>query len=214
MHLIDIAAGMMGTSAIVCGGIPHAVGAALASQMQGLPYVSIADFGDGAIEEGGFHESMNFASLKRLPVVFVCENNFYAALAPLPDRQPGVEIYRRAETYGMPGVLVDGNDVVEVMTAVGAAVARARQGEGPTLVECRTYRWLEHCGPNDDSSLGYRTSEELQEWTTKCPVRRARGFVSDEEDRALRDRIGREIDEAIAFARNAPFPQPHTGTFA
>jgi pyruvate dehydrogenase E1 component alpha subunit len=198
----------MGTSAVVCGGIPHAVGCALADRIAGRPHVSVVAFGDGAVEEGGFHESLNFASLRRLPVVFVCENNEWAAFSPLTDRQPHGEIHRRAAAYAVPGVSVDGNDVGAVQRAATEAVARARRGEGPTLLECRTYRWLEHCGPGDDVTLGLRARADVEAWKARCPIARARGAVSDGEDREVRARVAAEIDAALAAARRAPWPGP------
>ncbi|HEV8473641.1 MAG TPA: thiamine pyrophosphate-dependent dehydrogenase E1 component subunit alpha [Methylomirabilota bacterium] len=208
MHLIDREAGFMGTSAVVCGGIPHAVGCALADRIAGRPHVSVVAFGDGAVEEGGFHESLNFASLRRLPVVFVCENNEWAAFSPLTERQPHGEIHRRAAAYAVPGVSVDGNDVGAVQRAATEAVARARRGEGPTLLECRTYRWLEHCGPGDDVTLGVRGRADVEAWKARCPIARARGAVSDGEDREVRARVAAEIDAALAAARRAPWPGP------
>ncbi len=208
MHLIDPAAGVLGTSAIVCGGIPHAVGTALADQMNGRTSVSVAAFGDGAVEEGGFHESMNFASLKKLPVIFVCENNLWAAFSPIADRQPHFEIHRRAEGYGVPAALVDGNDAVAVQAAAAEAVARARSGGGPTFLEFRTYRWLEHCGPNDDTLAGLREADELATWRARCPVERLRGAMSAADEARLRETITAEIEDAIARARRAPWPQP------
>lgn len=208
MHLIDVEAGVMGTSAIVGGGISHAVGSALADRMLGRPQVSVAVFGDGAVEEGPWHECLNFAVLKRLPVVFLCENNLWAAFAPLKDRQPPVAIHKRAESYGMPAVLVDGNDALAVHHAAAAAVGRARRAEGPTLVECSTYRWFEHCGPNDDVSQGFRSSEELDAWKARCPIERMRPLVTDEDDRAIRAAVASEIEEALSHARGAPLPEP------
>jgi len=208
MHLIDRAAGMMGTSAIVAGGISHAVGCALADRITRRPQVSVAAFGDGAVEEGGFHESLNFASLQRLPVVFVCENNLWAAFSPLADRQPHGEIHRRAAAYGVPGELVDGNDVREVFRAADAAVRRARDGGGPTLLEYRTFRWLEHCGPGDDVAMGLRRGEDVDAWKARCPIERARGALTEAEDRALRARITTEIESALEAARRAPWPTP------
>jgi acetoin:2,6-dichlorophenolindophenol oxidoreductase subunit alpha len=208
MHLIDVETGVMGTSAIVAGGVSHAVGSALADKILGRSQVSVAVFGDGAVEGGGLHESWNFAALKRLPVVFCCENNFWAAYSPLKDRQPPVEIWRRAESYGMPGVLVDGNDALAVHRAAVAAVSRARAGGGPSLIECHTYRWLEHCGPHDDVPEGFRPAEELTAWKARCPIERMRRFVTDEEDRTFRASVTREIEESLAHARSAPWPQP------
>jgi len=208
MHLIDVEAGVMGTSAIVGGGMSHAVGSALADRMLGRPQVSVSVFGDGAVEEGPWHECLNFAVLKRLPVVFLCENNLWAAFSPLKDRQPPVEIYRRAESYGMPAVLVDGNDALAVHAAAATAVGRARRGEGPTLVECSTYRWLEHCGPNDDVPQGFRSAEELDAWKARCPIRRMRPLVTEGDDRAIRAAVAREIEEALSHARGAPWPEP------
>jgi pyruvate dehydrogenase E1 component alpha subunit len=207
MHMIDVEAGVMGTSAIVGGGISHAVGCALADKIVGRPQVSVAVFGDGAVEEGPWHECLNFAVLKRLPVVFLCENNQWAALSPLSDRQPPVEIVRRAESYGMPATSVDGNDAPAVHDAAAGAGARARRGEGPSLIECRTYRWLEHCGPNDDVSQGLRPAEELAAWKARCPIARLRPLVSDEDDRAIRAAVAREIEDALAHARGAPWPE-------
>jgi pyruvate dehydrogenase E1 component alpha subunit len=208
MHLIDAEAGLMGTSAIVAGGIPHAVGCALADTLQGRRSVSIAAFGDGAVEEGGFHESMNFSALRRLPVVFVCENNLWAAFSPLSDRQPQPEVHRRAASYGMPGMMADGNDVVAVYDATMDAVRRAREGRGPTLLEFNTYRWLEHCGPNDDVTVGLRRAEDVAAWRQRCPIERARRFVSDADDRRIRTEVATEIEEALAAARRAPWPTP------
>ncbi len=208
MHLIDTAAGVMGTSAIVAGGLPHGVGTALADRMLGRPSVSVIAFGDGAVEEGGFHESLNFAALRKLPVVFVCENNFWAAFTPLEERQAQPHIRQRAAACGLPGALVDGNDVLAVHAAAAAAVARARAGEGPTLLECRTYRWLEHCGPGDDVTVGLRRAEDVLAWKARCPIECARHFVTEDEDVRIRESIAREIDGAIASARRAPWPVP------
>jgi TPP-dependent pyruvate/acetoin dehydrogenase alpha subunit len=208
MHLVDLAAGVMGSSAIVAGGIPHGVGTALADRLLGRPAVSVVAFGDGAAEEGGFHESLNFAALHRLPVVFVCENNGWAAFAPLAVRQAQPEVHRRADGYGVPAERVDGNDVLAVRDAAARAVARARAGDGPTLLECRTYRWLEHCGPGDDVAVGLRHAEELAAWKARCPIARVRDRVSDDDDRTLRDEIAREIETAFARARRAPWPVP------
>src|SRR5581483_7991308 len=141
MHLTAPEVGVLGTSALVGGGMATGVGVALASTLRGNDRVTAIFFGDGAVEEGVFAESMNFAALKRLPVVFVCENNLYSSHLPIQDRQPKGLIYQHAEIYGIPGLRINGNDVVQVCEHAVAAVQRARRGEGPTLLECMTYRW-------------------------------------------------------------------------
>ena len=208
MHLIDVEYGVMGSSSILGGTIPHAVGCALAFQIQEVENVAIAPCGDAAIEEGVFHESMNWASLKKLPVVFVCENNLYSTQSSLGVRQPPVEIYKRAVSYGIPGVRVDGNDVLKVYETTLEAVSRARTGGGPTLIEAMTYRWREHVGPNYDYSLGYRSKQELEEWLEKCPIKRVSEVVSQREEKMLIEGFSKEIDEAIDYARQSPFPKP------
>ena len=208
MHLVDVPAGVMGSSSIVGGSLPHAVGSALAFKMQKTDFVAVAGFGDGTVEEGVFHESLNFAALKRLPVVFVCENNFYATQSHIRDRQPQGDIHKRAEGYGLPGVLVDGNDVVAMYKNAGEAVRRARAGKGPTLLECRTFRWREHVGQNYDYDQGYRTRQELDEWMARCPIRKLEheGVVDAGEAEQLRIQYTREIEEAVESARHLPFP--------
>jgi len=208
MHLVDVERGVMGSSSILGGTIPHAVGCALAFQIKGVENVAVAPCGDAAIEEGVFHESMNWASLKKLPVVFVCENNLYSTQSSLGVRQPPVEIYKRAVSYGMPGVRVDGNDALKVYKAALEAVSRARAGDGPTLIEAMTYRWREHVGPDYDYNLGYRSKQELEEWFDKCPVKRLSNVVSDSEERLLVEEYSKEIDEAVDYARQSTFPNP------
>ncbi len=212
MQLIAPEAGLVCTSALVGGTIPMAVGAALSARYRGTRHVSVVVFGDGATEEGVFHESLNFASLKRLPVVFVCENNLYACYSHQRARQAADNIFERAEAHAMPDQRVDGNDVVAVHDAVGQAVARARAGEGPSLIECRTYRWLEHVGPNDDTHLGYRPREEVERWKAQCPVKRlahhleAEGLLTSAQYAQWSVEVTREIDAAVAFAQQSPFP--------
>ncbi|MCK5179661.1 MAG: thiamine pyrophosphate-dependent dehydrogenase E1 component subunit alpha, partial [Candidatus Omnitrophica bacterium] len=207
MHLVDVEKGVMGSSSILGGTIPHAVGCALAFQIKEESKVAVSVFGDAAIEEGVFHESLNWASLKKLPVIFVCENNLYSTSTSLKDRQPQVEIFKRAESYGMPGIRVDGNDVVKVYEVASEAMANAREGKGPTLIEAMTYRWREHVGPNYDYDLGYRTKSELDEWMAKCPVKKYTHLLSQEENESLIKGYEKEIDEAIEFARQSPFPR-------
>ena len=212
MHLVAPEVGFLGTSALVAGCIPLAVGAALGSVMQKDNRVAVVFFGDAATEEGVFHESLNFASLKNLPVIFVCENNFYAVYSHLSARQASDNIYKRAEAHNMPGVRVDGNDVIAVFETAQEAIKQARGGEGPTLIECRTYRWKEHVGPYFDYDLGYRSKEELDEWIEKCPLKRYKEFLlnhhvmSELEMNQIAKQIDDEIEEAVQFAKNSPFP--------
>lgn len=213
MHPADPDWGVLGTSAIVGGPIALATGAALASKMRGDGRVSVVFFGDGASEEGVFHESLNFASLKKLPVVFVCENNYYATNSPLSQRQPNEDIARRAEGYDIPGVQVDGNDVAAVYEAAAEALDRARAGEGPTLIECKTYRWKGHVGPKEDHLAGCRPEAELREWQKRCPLEAyeeylvGSGVVTREAIRELAIEIDNGLDEALRFGKESPLPE-------
>lgn len=213
MHLVAPEVGFMGASSIVAGTLPIAMGTALASTMQGLDRVSVSFFGDSAVEEGLFHETLNFAALKKLPVIFVSENNLYATHSHISIRQPRNNIYQRGEVYGIPGICVDGNDLLEVYWSAKEAVGRARRGEGPTLIECKTYRWREHVGPYYDYELGYRTKEELDYWMARCPVKRYgdklknSGLMTEEEMCQALKRAEQEVEEAVAFARKSPFPE-------
>ena len=173
MHLIDVSAGFLGAVPVVASTIPMAVGTALATAMRGERRVTCVFFGDAATEEGVFHESINFAVLKRLPVIFVCENNFYSVYSPFSVRQPpGREIWKLAQAHGIESGEGDGNDVAAVYEMSVRAVAEARRGEGPRFLEFKTYRWLEHVGPHDDDDLGYRPKGELQEWKARDPLLR------------------------------------------
>ncbi len=207
MHLIHIPSGVMGTTAIVSGNISHAAGAALAFRMKGLNAISVAIFGDGATEEGVFHETLNFAAVYKLPMIFVCENNIYATNTHIKDRQAQTDIFRRADGYGMPGMRIDGNDVLRVYDETGRAVERARIGDGPTLLEYMTYRYLEHCGVNEDLELGYRTEDEVRRWMSIDPVHTAEKFVSEQERKNMESEISAKLDEAFAFAKSSPWPE-------
>ncbi|MBI5886735.1 MAG: thiamine pyrophosphate-dependent dehydrogenase E1 component subunit alpha [Deltaproteobacteria bacterium] len=212
MHVIDVKNGILGTSAIVGGGIPMGVGAALASRIRGDGRVTVIFFGDGASEEGVFYESFNFAALKRLPVVFVCENNFYATNSPQAARQASCRISSAAAAFDAHGVCIDGNDVTAVYEAAGAAIANARDGGEPSLIEAITYRWKGHVGPNADFENGCRPKDELFDWLDRCPIRtfKARllecGAMTDEEMSETATIIDKEIDTAVAFAKASPFP--------
>ncbi|MFC1990735.1 thiamine pyrophosphate-dependent dehydrogenase E1 component subunit alpha [Chloroflexota bacterium] len=213
MHFIAESVGMMGTSAIVGASLPMAVGVAWARAMQNSDYIGVSFFGDAGAEQGTFHESLNFAALKRLPLLLVCENNSYAVQTPISKRQAIVDnIFKRGEIYGIPGEQVDGNDVLAVYTATRKAVERCRRGEGPTLLECRTYRWREHVGPNYDYDLGYRTKKEVEEWMERCPVknwgkRLLQANIATEADlEMIASKIEREVESAFALAKADPVP--------
>ena len=214
MHLTAPEVGMLGASAIVAGSIPLALGCALAASLTGSDEVSVAFFGDAAAEQGVTHESLGVAALRKLPVLFVCENNLYATHSPLRVRQVSEDIAPRAAVYRMPGVIVDGTDAVAVYRVARTAVARARKGGGPTLIEAKTYRWREHVGPNFDIDLGYRTQAELDRWMAKDPVTRlARrllraGVLDAARRQALEATVEAEVADAVAFAKASPFPAP------
>jgi pyruvate dehydrogenase E1 component alpha subunit len=211
MHLIAPEVGMLGTVPIVSGTIPLAVGAALASTLQGRDRVAVAFFGDGAMEEGTTHESLNLAAHRRLPVLFVCENNLYSSHLSLLERRALDNIVGAAAAHGMVGVCVDGNDVEEVYRVVVEAVTRARAGAGPTFLECRTYRWRGHVGPSWDLDVGVKRKDELKDWLDKDPVARARerltsrGTGADDLDRLDSD-ARTEVARAEEFARRSPYP--------
>jgi TPP-dependent pyruvate/acetoin dehydrogenase alpha subunit len=213
MHIIDVENGIFGTSAIVGGGIPMGVGAALASSIRGEDRVTAVFFGDGAFDEGAFYESFNFASLKKLPVVFVCENNFYATNSHQSARQSGCRIYDSASAFDARGHCVDGNDVLAVYKAAQDAVTLARKGGGPSLIEAKTYRWKGHVGPEEDWTKGCRPKEELDYWKEQCPVKRFTAFLlekgamtADEMEQAKAS-IDAELAEAVEFAKASPYPQ-------
>lgn len=213
MHLIDQSAGFLGAVPIVGSTIPIGVGAALASVLQDRPLLSVIFFGDAATEAGVFYESLNFAAIHRLPVVMVCENNFYSVLTGLDWRRPaGREIYEIAQGHGVWSKQGDGNDIDVVHALAAEAIEHARSGQGPAFLEFKTYRWLEHCGPNDDQHLGYRPPGEFDAWRARDPLAicldrlHAHGRMTDADLEAMEDEIRTEIDEAVAFAKASPFP--------
>jgi len=212
MHLASPEWGLPGSSAIVAGTIPLAVGAALSFSMQKKDSVSVAFFGDGAAGEGVFYESLNFASLKKLPVIFVCENNLYSTHLPISACLAEVHICEKAAAFNMPGIRVDGNNVVEVLQSAKKAIDRARLGKGPALIECMTYRWRGHVGPNDDIDKGLRSREELDCWMNRCPIKTleesllTRGIMSESEKSKIIKRIDKEIEDSVTFAKQSPYP--------
>jgi TPP-dependent pyruvate/acetoin dehydrogenase alpha subunit len=215
MHLADFSIGILGESGIVASSVPVATGAALAAKLRDEDFVSMVFFGDGASNQGACHESMNLASIWNLPVIFVCENNQFAVTTSYHESVAVEHISDRASAYNMPGVLVDGQDVMAMFEATTEAVRRARAGEGPTLIEGLTYRYEEH-------SLGlgrvrrgeYRTEDEINDWRNRDPIvihtdrLIAQGIASVAECQLMSDQIKQEVEDAVEFARNSPFPEP------
>ena len=213
MHIADMEVGMLGAMGIVGSGAPIAVGAALAAKKRKSGQVVICFFGDDATNTGAFHESSNFAALHKLPVVFVCENNFYGISVSIERHTAIKNIADRASGYAMPGVIVDGNDVLAVYEMVGKALRAARNGEGPTLVECKTYRWRGHFEGDPNLGARYRTKEEIKEWMAKCPIKRLKDRIikqklaSKKEIVKLEEDIRKRVEEALLYANESPFPK-------
>ena len=213
MHIVDMSRGMLGANAIVGGGIPIAVGAAFASQYRGDGAVAVSFFGDGATNIGAFHESVNMAAVWDLPVVFVCENNGYAEFTSQERHMRLTDIAERAASYGIPGVICDGMDVLSVRAAATEAVARARRGEGPTLIEAKTYRFFDHQGIKGMRIL-YRDPAEVEAWKSRDAILLIetigieRGLATADDFAAIRAEIEEEILDGIEFARNSPDPDP------
>ena len=208
MNVIDLEHGLVGCYGIVGGSIAAATGAALSAKRQGR--VAVAFFGDGATNQGYFHECLNFAAVAALPAVFVCENNLYGEFTPMAAVTAGVDIAGRAAAYGMPAAVVDGNDLWAVREAAVEAVQRARSGGGPTLLECRTYR---HYGHSKADPAKYRPKAEVEHWLARDPLPRARerllaDGIDEGEIAEVERRIEEQIDNAVANAKAAPYPDP------
>lgn len=209
MHLADFSVGMLGAVAIVGGGIPIAVGAGLSAKLRRTDQVAVAFFGDGAINEGAFHESINMAAADKLPVIFVCENNLYGFSTAIGRVVANTELWQRAQGYGVPGSCVDGNDVLAVYAAAQEAVSRARNGLGPTLLECRTYR---HRGHSRFEKPNYRSREEEAAWKTRDPIPAfahvlvTAQIAEQEELDAIDQEVKQQMEDAVAFARQSPPP--------
>lgn len=210
LHMIDVELGFLGANGIVGGGIPLATGAGLQKKREGKGRVAVSFFGDGATNEGSFHESLNLASLWSLPVVYVCENNFYGEFTPQHKHQPISQIARRADSYAMEGVVVEGNFVLEMREVARAAVERARAGTGPTLIEARTYR---HRGHYEGDMARYRPPGELEEWMARDPLRLfaehlGQEGVTDADLDDVRRSVEDQLEAAARFAEQSPHPRP------
>ncbi len=210
MHIVDPSVGMLGANGIVGASIPLACGAAFSAKMRRSGQVAVAFFGDGAANSGPCFESMNLAGLWRLPVIFVCENNLYQGSVLLSDHSSTKDLYTRAQANGFPGYQLDGMDVGGVYQAAGEAVERARKGEGPTFLECVTYRFRGHSEADPHAGLSYRGKEELDSWRAKCPIQRTRAFLLEHNwatpaDLEEMERRCRHIlEESLAFAEGSP----------
>jgi TPP-dependent pyruvate/acetoin dehydrogenase alpha subunit len=211
MHIADLEKGNLGANAIVAGGVPIAVGAALASKMRGETNVAVAFFGDSATNQGVFHEALNLASVWKLPVIFVCENNGFGISVPQCQATAVKDLSVRGIAYDMPGVTADGNNVLEIEKVINEAIERARTGGGPTLIEFKTYRWLGHW--TGDPQV-YRTREEVEAWKKKCPILHLRKYLVDnkmateDELDAIEIKAQELVNEAAEFALNSPEPDP------
>ena len=215
MHLIDLDVNFMGTSAIVGNSIPIGVGLALSAKLKGSDQISCVFLGDGATEEGVFYESVNFAAVKKLPVLFICENNLYSVYSPLSVRQPkGRSIFKMVEAMGITAESGDGDDLMTTLRILRDAVAEVRSGCGPRFLEFSTYRWREHCGHDFDNHLGYRSQQEFQHWKDRDPLgrlelelERTSAQQVKHKLKAIKQHIGAEVQTAFELAAAAPFPE-------
>jgi pyruvate dehydrogenase E1 component alpha subunit len=215
MHICNMDLGMLGANGIVGGGPPIAMGAAFANKFRKNKQVAVAFFGDGASNEGSFHESANMAALYKLPLVFVCENNGYGEYTAQANHQAVVDVADRAAGYGMPGVVVDGMDAIAVYEAAGDAIARARKGQGPTLLECKTYRFYDHVGVRG-MGLTYRTDDEVERWMKRDPIKLLEKHLVDQKVltkkkiEAIHAEQLAAIKAGVSFAEQSPLPDPST----
>ncbi len=216
MHLFSPEVGLMGTTGIVGPNILQATGAGYSFTLRKEPHVSVGFFGDGAVSNGAFHEGINLAAIWDLPVIYVCENNMYATEVAFSYATKNQDVAERARSYGIPGIQVDGNDVIAMYEAAGAAIERARSGQGPTLLEARTYRTRPHAEGMRDA--GYRTAEEIAEWRARDPITLlregsvARGIATDGDFDQIDEEIKAIVADALKFATESPFPDPSTAT--
>ncbi len=216
MHIADFGIGMLGANGIVAGGIAIVTDAGLAAQMEGSGAVAVSFFGDGASNAGPFHECLNIAATWKLPMLYVCENNMYAAQTPAAATHALGDVAARAAGYGIPGVVVDGNDVFAVYQAANAAVERARSGAGPTLIECKTYRWRAHTERRGQPDP--RDPAEVEAWRRRDPIAllerrlREQGELDDAAMQAMESEIAGALEAAVAFAEASPFPLPEQAT--
>ncbi len=208
MHLIDVEHGILGTVPIVAATVPLACGAGLAYKLRGERRVAAAFFGDGTLEEGHVHESLNLAALYKLPVIFICENNLYSSHLHWTERRVADNLDRAGDFHSVPGQRVDGNDAVAVYEAASAAIDRARSGGGPSFLECRTFRWRGHVGASYDLDVGVQRRPELAEWLQRDPIAAIERRIPGVDLKISKESIAAEIARALEFARNSPAPSP------
>lgn len=211
-HLVDTSVGFMGSAPILASTIAIGTGLAFGLKMRKSKNVVVSYFGDSAVEEGIFYESLNFASLHKLPIIYVCENNLYSTHSKLDVRQPNRAISKLGESHLIPSFTIDGNNVREVSIYAEEAISRARKGMGPTFLECLTYRWLEHVGPNSDVDLGYRTQSEIDNWIKRDPLTLERKNLVvetnnwEKQESIIKNKINLEVKSAFDFAKSSDFP--------
>ncbi len=213
MHLMDKSVGMEGSSAIVAGIVPIAAGFAWRNRLRAIDRPITVFLGDAATEEGVFWETLNFATLKKLPIIFVCENNYYSVCTPQDERQAGSPIHERVAGFGINSQVVDGTNVLLVMDAMDKAKQCVAQSKGPAFLEIQAYRWRGHGGAGDDSASGYRDVQEVKDWQEHCPIEKlqallvGQGLLDEQQRQAFEQRIDEEIEAAFTHAQNAPVPQ-------
>ena len=213
MHIADTELGILGANGVVGGGIPIATGAGLSSKIKNDNRVTLCFLGDGATNQGSFHESINFASVQNLPVIYIVENNQYGISVAQSRHQNIQDISVRAESYGIDGITIDGNQVTEVFQTISDYAQRARDGKGPFLVECKTYRWRGHHEGDPNQGTLYRDKEEIEDWKQKCPIRRMETYLrenkgyTEEQLNQIRDQVTQQIEGAVKFAEESPEPE-------
>tara|TARA_B100000989_G_C19528998_1_gene468570 strand:+ start:2445 stop:3401 length:957 start_codon:yes stop_codon:yes gene_type:complete len=209
MHLIDLQCNFMGSSSIVGNSIPIGVGLGLSIKVKKQKNLSFIFFGDGALEQGVFFEAVNFAIIKKLPVIFICENNLYSVYSPMKVRQPKRDISKMVNSLGIKSYSMDGNNALDVYKNLKKIIKKVRKSSNPIFLEFKTYRWREHCGPNIDDNLGYRTKKEILFWKKKDPLKiieKNLGKISSQYRLKIENKINSEINKAFKFAENSPFP--------